>query len=886
VRALAPQLIVSLALLVGPNLAAQAEVVASCGFEGPYSEGDQQIQAGCANNWEWGRKDMLLRADTDTGRPGSVQRIQVRGITSGGVQFFFTNLRLKKDHYYRISYWLKSDGLEGPVRCYVRKIGYPWTSYVYGGYEPMNADWLECSYTGKCTEDVNEDVGVCWEGGSLGTIWIDDLKVEEATEPFPSDSPPPIELPESGNLLPRSSFEGRRDHLWSTMFFGWNRDGVWEGVEGDWEDPQAYRAPGGKVGQYCLAVPSARHVGQAGTLSVPFPVTPGRPYTVSCWMRADPPDFTGSVSLQYYGGSRHQHGLKDGGAYPQLSGEWQRVSFTTTPEPDPTAADSGAPVQVALQIAPAATRPGTVYVDGLTVEPGATTGEYKPAHPLELYVDIGQESGNLLEWGHKAPLNLLVAAADTSPMRRARVEALLRAFPDTVVWKRTLDLPVGEETRVEVDARRRGLFRVELRALDPALAAPQEAVFAFVPPPRETGPAGMFGTHVSLRPALARYVRQLGFTWTRLHDCSLLTKWSATERAPGRFLWHDEVVDGVRATGLSILGLPDHEPEWAKVKTEGANPVDVAAFEAYCEALARHYAGKIDDWEVWNEPYMPGSYPGGPVLFGELLQAGARGLKRGNPSCRVLGWCADIGQPAWGAGIAEGARAAIDIFTFHNYANNLCGGGTLPFVAELPEHRKLWPAHVTECWNTEGTNGELPGNGFYRHLPLATRETNQRAAAFAARVWLEHARAGVAKYFVYQMHNVDTMSYYGGYQSLLIHYDRTPTPAAVTTAVTAYAIDGLQFCASPDTEGVVQALLAGEDRACWAVYDDGGRPGKLRLALARLPREAEVLDVMGNDPRRDGERRWQIGMTPLFVLSTKLRAEELSAACRAAIEGP
>jgi hypothetical protein len=136
------------------------------------------------------------------------------------------------------------------------------------------------------------------------------------------------------------------------------------------------------------------------------------------------------------------------------------------------------------------------------------------------------------------------------------------------------------------------------------------------------------------------------------------------------------------------------------------------------------------------------------------------------------------------------------------------------------------------------------------------------------------------------MHNVDTMSYYGGYQSLLIHYDRTPTPAAVTTAVTAYAIDGLRFCASPDTEGVVQALLAGEDRACWAVYDDGGSPGKLRLALARLPREAEVLDVMGNDPRRDGERRWQIGMTPLFVLSTKLRAEELSAACRAAIEGP
>ncbi|MEI6500341.1 MAG: hypothetical protein WCP21_04855 [Armatimonadota bacterium] len=70
-------------------------------------------------------------------------------------------------------------------------------------------------------------------------------------------------------------------------------------------------------------------------------------------------------------------------------------------------------------------------------------------------------------------------------------------------------------------------------------------------------------------------------------------------------------------------------------------------------------------------------------------------------------------------------------------------------------------------------------------MSLATPQTNARAAAFASRVWLEHARAGVSKFFVYTMHNVDTMSYYGSYQSLLIQYDRTPTPAAASTAVTA-----------------------------------------------------------------------------------------------------
>ena len=43
--------------------AAVPQVVASCDFEGPYSQGDQQIQQHCLNNWAYGRKDMLLPAD-------------------------------------------------------------------------------------------------------------------------------------------------------------------------------------------------------------------------------------------------------------------------------------------------------------------------------------------------------------------------------------------------------------------------------------------------------------------------------------------------------------------------------------------------------------------------------------------------------------------------------------------------------------------------------------------------------------------------------------------------------------------------------------------------------------------------------------------------------
>jgi len=191
--------------------------------------------------------------------------------------------------------------------------------------------------------------------------------------------------------------------------------------------------------------------------------------------------------------------------------------------------------------------------------------------------------------------------------------------------------------------------------------------------------------------------------------------------------------------------------------------------------------------------------------------------------------------------------------------------------------------HVTECWNTEGTNGALCGNGFYTHLSRANPYTNQRATAFGARVWVEHAKVGVSKFFPYQMHNVDTLMYYGGYQSLLIQYDRTPTPAAVATSVTAYAMDGLKCLPCGPVEGLVQGLFAEPGRATWVVYDDGAVTGRKHLDLRKLPRGVELLDVMGNDPRRDGVNDWEIGIQPLFVLSANLTAAELATAPPAAI---
>ena len=203
----------------------------------------------------------------------------------------------------------------------------------------------------------------------------------------------------------------------------------------------------------------------------------------------------------------------------------------------------------------------------------------------------------------------------------------------------------------------------------------------------------------------------------------------------------------------------------------------------------------------------------------------------------------------------------------------------------MPEHIKLLgDKKPQEIWNTEGTNGEVCPNSLYTFLPAVTPEKNDRAAAFASRVWIEHKKAGVAKFFVYQMHNTDSMMYFGGYQSLFLGHDRSPTPAAVATAVTAYCIDGLESVPFKPIEGIVQGLFAGDGRTTWVVYDDSGVFGRKRLNLAKLPQDAEILDVIGNDPRRDGRRDWEIGIQPLFVMSNKLSPVDLTAAAPGALQ--
>jgi hypothetical protein len=108
----------------------------------------------------------------------------------------------------------------------------------------------------------------------------------------------------------------------------------------------------------------------------------------------------------------------------------------------------------------------------------------------------------------------------------------------------------------------------------------------------------------------------------------------AIETAPGvyDFSQLDPVVAATVAHGIATVGILDDGGDWNA-------PTDFDAWSAFAEACARHFAGQVQAWEIWNEEnlgfrfWKPAEDPG---AYGVLLQHMHDGVKRGDPNALVL----------------------------------------------------------------------------------------------------------------------------------------------------------------------------------------------------------------------------------------------------------
>ncbi|MBR1837032.1 MAG: hypothetical protein IJ783_07050 [Kiritimatiellae bacterium] len=167
-----------------------------------------------------------------------------------------------------------------------------------------------------------------------------------------------------------------------------------------------------------------------------------------------------------------------------------------------------------------------------------------------------------------------------------------------------------------------------------------------------------------------------------LHSIRLQGGWAKTERTRGvyDFAWIDHIVDDALSLGLS----PILETGYGNPIYPGGGGFDLgcgfptsaeglAAWDAWVDAFSRHFAGRVRDWFMWNEPDIApsdGSAPKTPVQIAAFNIRTARIVKKNIPDARIAGLSLARNRPEF---LEECLRALgddvslFDWFVYHGY---------------------------------------------------------------------------------------------------------------------------------------------------------------------------------------------------------------------------
>jgi polysaccharide biosynthesis protein PslG len=132
-------------------------------------------------------------------------------------------------------------------------------------------------------------------------------------------------------------------------------------------------------------------------------------------------------------------------------------------------------------------------------------------------------------------------------------------------------------------------------------------------------------------------IKDMGFRWVKQ-----VFAWSDIEGAQkGHYNWAqaDNVVRMAEEAGIKLLARVDRAPAWTGAQEPNGPPTNYADFGDFCYALASRYKGKIQAYEIWNEPNLArewGGKPPSPQEYTRLLAIAYQRIKEADPDALVI----------------------------------------------------------------------------------------------------------------------------------------------------------------------------------------------------------------------------------------------------------
>lgn len=326
------------------------------------------------------------------------------------------------------------------------------------------------------------------------------------------------------------------------------------------------------------------------------------------------------------------------------------------------------------------------------------------AAQVQLNVDANR-SHIILDRESKVPLTYHVAG-------NIPADAMLRFTSfDLYGSSREIDLVpvVLGQGQIHIDMadveRPYGQHRVEAELVDAGgkgLGEVTELVFSYLREPRYLDvqhPKSPFGIHLGYFHEHLYAAKALGFKWKRLHGpAGDLNYWNEMEPEKGQRIFFDAKMDHLIDEGFSVLGVLALAPPWARITRKHVKrgwydlwwqPEHNSEYAQYAEDIVRHYAGRVNHWQIWNEPWGHFFYREwrpdftglkrwhvGDTLaedYHALSEAGFDAVRRGNPEATVVGLHGSLGPGSAGwipKLLALDNPKAYDVASFHAYVIN------------------------------------------------------------------------------------------------------------------------------------------------------------------------------------------------------------------------
>jgi len=130
-----------------------------------------------------------------------------------------------------------------------------------------------------------------------------------------------------------------------------------------------------------------------------------------------------------------------------------------------------------------------------------------------------------------------------------------------------------------------------------------------------------------------KLVQDAGFRWVKQEFA-----WREIEGSgKGAFDWSrtDRVMDQIDAHGLKVIARLGVQPAWAGGGyPEVGPPTNMQDFADFAAAVATRYKGRVDAYQIWNEPNLArewGNRPPSPVEYTEMLKIAYQTIKAIDP---------------------------------------------------------------------------------------------------------------------------------------------------------------------------------------------------------------------------------------------------------------